>query len=212
MIQDIINTKNIIIAGVGGQGVIFAGRLLGNIAMSSGFQVKTSEIHGMSQQGGSVITHIRYGYQVFSPVIEKGQADLMIALEELEALRYSCYMKKDGIILLNNYQIKPVSIKQSNDEYPQDITKRLSDRCCVYQLKMPDLSEKSGRGKINNIMLLGMAVNYLGFSKEKGLKAIDEIVTKEIAVLDKKAFIQGYEMTGWESKLTLRNGDSVKNP
>lgn len=207
MRQNIINTKNIIIAGVGGQGVIFAGRLLGSIAMSAGFQVKTSEIHGMSQQGGSVITHIRYGHQVFSPVIENGQADLMIAFEELEALRYSCYVKKDGIVLLNNCQIKTLSIKQSNEEYPQDITERLRERYRVYQLKKPDLSEQSGQEKIYNVILLGMAVNYLGFSKENGLKAIDEIASKEIVALDKKAFIQGYEMTDWKSKLELRNGD-----
>ena len=198
---------NILLAGVGGQGVIFAGRLLGSIAMSAGFQVKTSEIHGMSQQGGSVITHIRYGQKVFSPIIENGQADLMIAFEELEALRYSCYVKKDGIVLLNNCQIKPLSIKQSNEEYPQDITERLRKRCRVYQLKTPELSEKSGQGKLHNVILLGMAVNYLGFSKENGLKAIDEIASREMATLDKEAFIDGYQMTDWKSKLKLRNGD-----
>lgn len=199
MKQDIIDTVNIIITGVGGQGVLFAGRQLADIAMHEGFDVKTSEIHGMSQQGGSVIMHVRFGKQVFSPVIESGQADLMLALEELEALRYADYMKAQGVILLSECQIKPLLHKEKDELYPKDIAKRLRERYTVCPVSLDS-------GKIQNMVMLGAAVHYLGFSKQNALKIIETGVSKKNADLNREAFLKGYEMAERKAWLSKQEG------
>ena len=122
-----MNTKNIMIVGVGGQGSLLASKLLGHLLMSQGYDVKVSEVHGMSQRGGSVVTYVRYGDKVFSPVIDKGEADYIVSFEILEAARWLPFLKKDGQIVTNTQQIDPMPVITGAAEYPSDLVKKLFD-------------------------------------------------------------------------------------
>lgn len=182
-----MNTKNICITGVGGQGTLFAGKILGAMAKAAGHQVKISEVHGMAQRGGSVVTHIRYGTQVYAPVVEAGQADLLLAFEELEALRYAHFLKGNGLLLVYPCCVKPAKIAQGEQEYPKGILTHLKKNyrvCCM---------DKQETEKNLNMLMLGAAADYLGFSQKEGLCAIAENVQEKTFCANKAAFMQGYE-------------------
>lgn len=183
-----MNVKNVLIAGMGGQGAIFAGKLLGTIVSESGFNVKISEIHGMSQRGGSVITHIRFGKCVYAPVSELGEADILIAMEELEALRYSPYLKKDGIIIMCDIKAEPVEVIEGKKEYPKNIRYSLGKMYDVYYMKNMSLHDKT-----LNVRMAGAAAYILGFSKEAGFRAIDENSAQLMIEKNKAAFLDGYD-------------------
>lgn len=183
-----MDVKNVLIAGVGGQGTIFAGKVLGTMLSETGYHVKISEIHGMSQRGGSVVTHLRFGEYVYAPVIEKGEADILIAMEELEALRYSSYLKEDGIIIMCDVKAEPIEITEGKREYPKNIKNILAKIYNVYYMKNMSLHDR-----VLNVRMSGAAAYILGFSKEAGFKAIDENSVQLMIEKNKAAFLEGYD-------------------
>ena len=120
-----MTSKNIMIVGVGGQGTLLTSRILGKLAIGAGFDVKLSEVHGMAQRGGSVVTFVRYGEKVAEPIVEEGQADVLIAFERLEALRYLHFLKKDGVVIVNDWRIDPITVVTGVAQYPEGIIDRL---------------------------------------------------------------------------------------
>ena len=140
-------TKNIMIVGVGGQGTLLASRVLGNTVINEGYDVKVSEVHGMSQRGGSVVTYVKYGEKVYSPIIDKGEADIILAFETLEAYRALPYLKKGGKMIINNQEINPMPVIIGKAEYPQDICKKLAEKADVKVVDALSLAEEAGNFK-----------------------------------------------------------------
>ena len=124
-----METKNILIVGVGGQGTLLTSRIIGDVAVKKGYDVKMSEVHGMAQRGGSVVTHVRYGDKVYSPLVEEGTCDILLAFEKLEALRWIHYLKEDGIAIVNNQEINPMPVITGAAQYPEDIIERIKVTC-----------------------------------------------------------------------------------
>ena len=153
---------NIMIVGVGGQGTLLASRILGNVAIKAGFDVKVSEVHGMSQRGGSVVTYVKYGEKVHSPIIDKGDADLILAFEELEAYRALPYLKKDGKMITNTQRINPMPVITGAMEYPQDIIQKLSNKIQLVAVDALSLVDLQGEG-IGSEGLLNWCLNAVLF-------------------------------------------------
>ena len=184
--------KNIMIVGVGGQGTLLTSRIIGNAALKKGFDVKLSEVHGMAQRGGSVITFVRFGKNVFEPVVEVGDADILIAFEKAEALRYSHYLKKDGIIIVNDCEIDPITVVIGAESYPENIVDRLKEKHTVYLVDGLKAAKKLGNSKVLNSVVLGAAAKYIGFSKEDWLDVLKETVPAKTITINEKAFLNGY--------------------
>ncbi len=186
---------NILIVGVGGQGTLLASVLLGKLALEEGYDVKLAEVHGMAQRGGSVVTHVRISEeQVYSPLIEEGGADVIIAFEELEAYRWISYLKKDGAIFVNAQQIKPMPVILGAAEYPEDAVGFLEEHANkVVCLDALGIAEGCGSAKAVNTVLLGAVARELPFSKESWLKQIEETVKPKFIDLNKEAFEKGYQ-------------------
>ena len=165
-------TKNIIIVGVGGQGTLLASRIIGNTALSAGYEVKLSEVHGMSQRGGTVVTYVRYGDRVYSPIIEKGQADIVLAFELLEAYRALPYLKKGGKIIVNNQRIDPMPVITGNAEYPENIVKTLSGYADTVCVDACELAEKAGSIKAVNVVLIGVLASKTEVPYETWAQAV----------------------------------------
>ena len=189
-----METKNIMIVGVGGQGTLLTSRILGGITVAAGYDVKLSEVHGMAQRGGSVVTFVRYGEKVAEPIVEEGCADVLIAFERLEALRYAHFLKKDGVIVLNDYRIDPMSVVTGNAEYPEGIVETLKKDHKVYTVDAMKEAEKLGNTRTFNVIVLGLAAKHMDFSKEDWLKVIEETVPEKTIEINKKAFLLGYEL------------------
>ncbi len=187
-----MNTYSVMIVGVGGQGTLLASRLLGNAVISEGYDVKVSEVHGMSQRGGSVITYVRFGNKVHSPIIEKGEADLIMAFEQLEAARYLPYLKKGGKIIVNTQQIDPMPVVIGSAEYPEGVIQSLSEKAEVVALDALDLAVKAGSSKAVNVVLMGVAAKHMDIKKEVWEKVIVETVPPKFKELNLKAFELGY--------------------
>lgn len=185
--------KNIIIAGVGGQGALLTSHLLGKIAISSGYEVKLSEVHGMAQRGGSVITFVRYGSNIAEPIVEEGEADILVAFEYLEALRYSHYLKADGIIILNEQRIDPMSVINDSQEYPQNEIEILKEEYEVHGINAIKEANRLGNYKVSNLIVLGVLAKYIDFSKEQWMTVIEKNVPKNTIEINKKAFMLGFE-------------------
>ena len=185
--------KNILLVGVGGQGTLLASVLLGNLALSKGYDVKLSEVHGMSQRGGSVVTFVRYGDKVAEPIVEEGQADVLIAFEKLEALRYAHFLKKDGAIVVNDWRIDPITVVTGVAEYPDNIIENLEKEHKVYKVNAMEEALKLGNSKVFNIIVLGMAARHMDFSKEAWLNVIEKTVPPKTIEINKKAFLLGFE-------------------
>lgn len=185
-------TKNIMIVGVGGQGSLLASKLLGHLLLSEGYDVKVSEVHGMSQRGGSVVTYVRFGDKVYSPVIDKGQADFIVSFEKLEAARYLEYLKQDGRIVVNTQQIDPMPVITGAMEYPEDLIGKMETMGAkVDAMDCLSLAEEAGSAKAVNIVLMGRLSRYFDIPLEKWQKAIDECVPVKFAELNHKAFLLG---------------------
>ena len=188
--------KNILLVGVGGQGTILASKLLTSGLKKAGYDVKMSEIHGMSQRGGSVSTQVRYGDKVLSPIVGKGSADVIVAFEEMEALRWLDHLKIGGKMVINEYQIQPVPVNLGVAEYPEGIIDHLKGICQVQAFKAADIATELGNPKAMNVVLLGALIKAIG-----GLDDIDWMAEIEANVkpkfveLNKKAFRAGYELT-----------------
>ena len=186
------NTKNIMIVGVGGQGSLLASKLLGHLLCEEGYDVKVSEVHGMSQRGGSVVTYVRYGDRVDSPIIDKGEADFIVSFEKLEALRYAPYLKKGGKIIVNTQEIDPMPVITGAAEYPHESLEHLAalgvDIDAIDALT-PAL--EAGSSKATNIVLMGRLSKSLDIDKEKWLAALRESVAPKFVEMNEKAFELG---------------------
>ncbi len=187
-----MNTKNIMIVGVGGQGSLLASKLLGHLLMSQGYDVKVSEVHGMSQRGGSVVTYVRYGDKVFSPVIDKGQADYIVSFELLEAARWLPFLKKDGQIVTNTQQIDPMPVITGAAEYPDNLVEKLkATGAKVDALDCLALAEKAGSSKAVNIVLLGRLSHYFDLPEEAWLESLKANVPAKFLDMNIEAFKLG---------------------
>ncbi len=188
-----MKTTSIMIVGVGGQGSLLASKLLGNLLVSEGYDVKVSEVHGMSQRGGSVVTYVRFGEKVYSPIVTEGEADFIISFEKLEAARYAPYLKSDGKIIVNTQQIDPMPVIIGAAEYPEDVLAELSLKgLAVEAFDALSPAEEAGSAKAVNIVLLGRTAKYFGIPKEKWLSAIENTVAPKFAEMNKKAFELGF--------------------
>ncbi len=188
-----MNSINILIVGVGGQGTLLASKLMGKIFIDSGLDVKVSEVHGMSQRGGSVVTYVRAGEKVYSPVIDKGEADMMISFEALESARWLPYLKKGGVIISNTAQIDPMPVIMGNAEYPEDILGKIEEKGVkVVSADALSLAEQAGSAKAVNIVLLGIAAKQLGLDYGECLAAIRATVPQKTIEVNEKAFELGY--------------------
>lgn len=186
--------KNIMIVGVGGQGTLLTSRILGGLAISAGYDVKLSEVHGMAQRGGSVVTFVRYGENVAEPIVEEGHADVIIAFERLEALRYAHFLKKDGALVINDWKIDPMPVVIGAAEYPENIIENLEKEHKVYTVNATEESKKLGNPKVFNLIVLGVAAQHMDFTKEQWYQVIENTVPPKTIEINKKAFDTGYEL------------------
>ncbi|MBR1975102.1 MAG: indolepyruvate oxidoreductase subunit beta [Clostridia bacterium] len=185
---------NILIAGVGGQGTLLASRVLGRYAMISGKDCKLSEIHGMSQRGGSVVTHVRIGDKIYSPVIWEGSADVILAFETLEAARVKHYLKKGGVLLVNSEKILPMPCITGAAEYPVGLQEKIQETCeNVCFIKAQAWALEAGSAKATNIVMLGALCKLCGLDKGVMAQAVAECVPEKFRALNLKAFELGFE-------------------
>jgi len=183
---------NVLMSGVGGQGVLVASDILTLVAMHAGLDAKKSEIHGMAQRGGSVVSQVRYGEKIYSPLIQPGTADVILTFERLEAIRYLDYLKKDGIVIINDQQITPLSVFFSNIPYPKNIEKickKKTDHIVLVDGVI--IAEQLGNPRTINSVLLGVLSNFLEFNEEHWMKAIAQRVPTKTIELNRKAFEAG---------------------
>lgn len=189
-----MNTKNIMIVGVGGQGTLLASKLLGKLLLGKGYDVKVSEVHGMSQRGGSVVTYVRYGEKVYSPVIDKGEADVIVSFEMLEAARWVEYLKKDGVIVTNTQQVNPMPVITGAMEYPADLENKIKAKGLKLDaIDALALAEKAGSSKAVNIVLMGRLSKLFDFTEQEWISAIEQSVPEKFLELNKTAFALGRE-------------------
>ena len=189
-----METKNVMIVGVGGQGSLLASKLLGRLLLQKGYDIKVSEVHGMSQRGGSVVTYVRFGDKVYSPVIDKGQADFIVSFEELEAARWTEYLKPGGKIITNTQQIAPMPVIIGAAEYPQDLLEQMKAKDLdVDAIDALSLAEQAGSSKAVNIVLMGRLSKYFDIPAAEWLTAIEASVPAKFLELNKKAFQLGLE-------------------
>ena len=187
-----METKNIMIEGVGGQGSLLASKLLGRILLDQGYDVKVSEVHGMSQRGGSVVTYVRYGDRVYSPIVDKGEADFIVSFELLEAARYVNFLKPGGRVVVSAQQIDPMPVITGAAEYPADLDKKMADLDIrVDVMDALSLAEQAGSSKAVNLVLLGRLSRYFDFPEEAWQKAIDACVPEKFLELNRRAFALG---------------------
>ena len=188
-----MENKNIMVVGVGGQGTLLTSRIIGKTALSVGYDVKLSEVHGMAQRGGSVVTFVKYGEKVYNPVVEEGTADVLIAFETLEALRYVHYLKKDGILIVNNCKIDPMPVVIGATTYPEKIIENLSKNHTVYTINGNEIAKNLQNTKVVNSVVLGLAAKHIGFDKETWLENIRKTVPQKTIEINEKSFLIGYE-------------------
>ena len=184
---------NILMAGVGGQGIILASEILCEVALRAGYDVKKSEVHGMSQRGGAVNSHVRFGHKVYSPLIPSGQTDLLVALEKLEALRWEHHLKPDGLILVNDFRLDPVLVASGKATYTEDVIERLAaanDRR-VITTKAAARAVEIGDLRTMNTVVLGVLSNFLPFTMEHWQAALKSHVKKKMLEINRKAFETG---------------------
>ena len=189
-----METKSIMIVGVGGQGSLLASRIIGNVLLNQGFDVKVSEVHGMSQRGGSVVTYVKYGDKVYSPVVEKGEADIIISFEQLEAARYVQYLKKGGHIVTSTQQIDPMPVITGAAVYPENIIDKLIGLGIdVTAVDALTLAEQAGTAKASNVVLMGVVSKKMDFDEAVWQQALEQCVPAKFLELNKKAFALGRE-------------------
>ena len=191
-----METKSIMIVGVGGQGTLLASRILGSVLGTAGYEVKVSEVHGMSQRGGSVVTYIRYGEKVYSPVIEKGQADMIVSFEQLEAARYVSYLKKGGTIITNTQKISPMPVITGAAEYPDGIIDKIKAMGInIIAVDALSAAEKAGSARAVNVVLMGVLSKVLpGIELDAWKKAVEKCVPAKVIEINEKAVDLGRDM------------------
>ncbi|MBR5620482.1 MAG: indolepyruvate oxidoreductase subunit beta [Clostridia bacterium] len=188
-----MTTKSIMIVGVGGQGTLLASRILGAALVSEGYDVKVSEVHGMSQRGGSVVTYVRYGESVASPIIEKGEADLLLSFEQLEAARWLAYLKTDGKLIVNTQTIDPMTVISGADTYPDGILDALKAAGAdITAIDALSLAVEAGSAKAVNVVLIGVLASKTEIPKETWLQALRDTVPPKFLDMNLKAFELGW--------------------
>ena len=187
-----METKNIMIVGVGGQGSLLASKILGHLLLSQGFDVKVSEVHGMSQRGGSVVTYVRYGDKVYSPVIDKGEADYIVSFEILEAARWLEYLNADGQIVTNTQQIDPMPVITGAAVYPENLAQKIRDKGIkIGAIDCLSIAKEAGSAKAVNIVLLGRLSHYFDIPEEAWMASLEANVPAKFLEMNKKAFELG---------------------
>ena len=187
-----MNQKNVMIVGVGGQGTLLASRILGNAVINQGYDVKVSEVHGMSQRGGSVVTYVKYGDKVYSPIIDKGEADIILAFELLEAYRALPYLKKGGIMIINDRQISPMPVITGAMAYPSDIKEKLAEKANIITLDALELAIQAGNFKAVNVVLMGVMAKNTDIPYDAWVETIKSTVPPKFLDINLKAFEIGY--------------------
>lgn len=187
-------TKNIMIVGVGGQGTLLASRILGNTVIGEGYDVKLSEVHGMSQRGGSVVTYVKYGDKVYSPIIGEGEADIILAFEMLEAYRALPYLKKGGVMIANTQNIDPMPVITGAMQYPESIEEKLEDKINLVKVDALSYALEAGNSKAVNVVLIGVMAKNTDISYDKWIETIKKTVPEKFLDVNLKAFDLGYNM------------------
>ncbi len=187
--------KNILLTGVGGQGILLASRIISTVAMRAGLDVKSADVHGMAQRGGSVTSQIRIGEHVFSPIIPEGAVDFLVALEKLEALRYAHFIRDNAKVLVNSQVITPVSVSMGASTYPPDIDEQIAQKFSnLYTLDCIDIAKRLGNTRVSNTLLLGALSSWLPFDEEQWLSVIRDLVKDRFVDINIQAFQHGKEM------------------
>ncbi len=186
------NTKNIMIVGVGGQGTLLASRILGHAVIDMGYDVKVSEVHGMSQRGGSVVTYVKFGEKVNSPIIDRGEADIILAFELLEAYRALPYLKEGGRLIVNNQSINPMPVITGAAQYPENILGKLSEKVSTTAVDALSLATEAGSIKAVNVVLIGLMAKNTDIPYEVWKKAVTETVPQKFLEINLRAFDLGY--------------------
>ncbi len=187
-------TKSIMIVGVGGQGTLLASRILGNTVIREGYDVKVSEVHGMSQRGGSVVTYVKYGDKVYSPCIDKGEADLILAFEILEAARALPFLKENGTIISNTQQINPMPVITGASSYPENLDEKIANKAKLIKLDALSLAKQAGNIKTVNVVLMGVLAKNSEIPYEKWVQSLKETVPEKLIDVNLKAFDLGYNL------------------
>ena len=187
-----MKTKNVMIVGVGGQGSLLASKLLGRLLLTKGYDIKVSEVHGMSQRGGSVVTYVRYGDSVASPVIDEGEADYIVSFEILEAARWLSFLAPDGQVVTNTQMIDPMPVITGAARYPEGLAEKMQALGVkVDAVDCLALAQEAGSAKAVNIVLMGRLSTYFDLPEEAWLKALEAVVPPKFLDLNKKAFALG---------------------
>ncbi len=181
------------VVGVGGQGTLLTSRIIGKTALAAGYDVKLSEVHGMAQRGGSVVTFVRYGEKVYEPVCEEGSVDVLISFERLEALRYAHFLKADGVMIVNDTRIDPMTVVIGNATYPEEILEKLSAEHTLYKIDGKAIAKELGNSKVLNTVVLGLAAKHIGFTEEEWLEVLKSTVPPKTVEINTLAFKKGYE-------------------
>ena len=184
--------KNILMVGVGGQGVILASEILSEVMMRAGYDVKKSEVHGMAQRGGSVSTHVRFGSKVYSPLIKKGDADILFSFEVLESVRYLDFLKKDALIIVNNQKVLPPSVTLGADTYPDNIPEILRERFSkVDMVDALEIAKRAGNSRALNVAFLGALSRYIEVEEGMWKEAVSSMLPPKLVEVNIKAFALG---------------------
>lgn len=186
--------KSILLAGVGGQGTILVSRVLTRALIEAGYDVKMSEIHGMAQRGGSVSTTVRYGTKVHSPLIGKGAADILVAFEAMEAVRWSDWLKPSGIVVVNDYRIRPLPVASGAMDYPENCIQTLSDSFQTVAFDAGGVAQTLGNPRVMNVVMLGAMVGAFGMENLDWGKALEDTVPPAYIALNKQAFEAGRQL------------------
>ncbi len=192
-----METKNIILVGVGGQGSLLASKILGDLLLRQGYDVKVSEVHGMSQRGGSVITYVRFGDRVYSPVVDEGEADYIVSFEILETARWLSYLKPGGQIVTNTQEIDPMPVITGAAEYPSRLTEKIKAAGVkIDAMDCLSLAREAGSPKAVNIVLLGRLSHYFDIGEDAWQEALAANVPEKFLEINRKAFALGKNYQG----------------
>ena len=187
------DVKSVLLCGVGGQGAILISKIMTNGFMKAGYDVKQSEVHGMAQRGGSVSTQVRWGEKVYAPVFGKGEADIMVALERMEAVRYADFLKPDGIAVINDYAMNSTTVASGAEVYPEGCIEAMQKEFKTIPVKAADIAIELGNAKCMNVVLFGAMCDSLGCPEIDWEQIVAETVPAKVKELNLKAFRAGRE-------------------
>jgi len=189
-------TTTLLLVGVGGQGIVLVSNILAKGLVEAGCDVKMSEIHGMSQRGGSVSTQIRFGEEVFSPIIGEGEADVIVAFEKMEALRYLKFLKKNGKVIVNNEELSPLPVLAGRVTYPKNVLDVLKSKAATCVINATQIARELGNERVANVVLFGALAKILNIDNIDWKDVIERTVKKDFIAINKKAFDRGHELGG----------------